>query len=1048
MNSWHPCPVWTINSLCALLQTVASLIPLLLLPLHPMESPTSVPSDMHYKMSKKIAQLTKVIYQLNSRNDDQQEDLCAIRDLHENEIQYILKEACKKLQEFQEDLAIQNEQIKQSKALEKQQYQHNEEKETFTRQFFQLKEEQIRVHSELEKKYETQILFVTRDLENMQAHFMGKIDEFSQISVLTSTSLQSAVDTLQRSFDEELHKITIMRDNENQQILASEQAKYLQLIEEHKVVQSQSKHMIQELEEHFLQEKNNFHSELVKQTSTQQQNFEGFISDLKANHLEQITQLKKINQQLEDKLDGVNNLLLDATTTIKQLELQVTHEQAASEHLTTNSQSASIEYQAKINYLTAQLENLNSKLFTLENQAQDQLLETTKQHEHFLAQLQSKENKILSLQKDTSHKENKRQHEKILLEQQLDQKKSEMEQLMHKKAQLQAQVTTAKHIITTKLAIFYKDCDKLTDESLIKIATLNNRINQITKVTNSCTVTIESLNQQNTALQQNTTQKQMDLTLINQALGEKDTAIHLLQSELQELHNSINKLVQENHNSHENYELKLQQSHTESQELQGQYLSLQNVVKEKELENLYLKNELITGQLTIESLQNQLIDQKKELESHAANLVSKLQADLTIEWNEKIHLTEKLLIDKLEKKHTQDYTTLHQQKEHDMQLLQQAVEQLLQKNNENGATIQIQLQQIDELKSSIKQMEQSNSILLAQVKEMHTAQITALQEDSISKQLHLEQKYKQLFEAQQKEKNDSIQMTTQEITLYYECKIEEINKIHMQAIADNTAALEAKWKENLLQLEKQNKTKEEAAITNLKKDSSTALETLQEKYRQEQKSLQLALESKIDKIKELEMQMEAYQTQITQSQAELKHLNDILQEKERDFTITRNQLLNEIKESVDTTTKKYEVIIGSLEEQRHLQFQQLTAEFGKSQKILEEKCSFLQQQLQSAECHYQNRSPREQDLELIQSLKNEITTNIQSINKLKLDQKHMKLELHNREENFNKIFNKSPQIGVAQVSKSYDLNNSSITSPKLPPLSARGEKTKNSPKSK
>ena len=28
--------------------------------------------DIHYKMSKKIAQLTKVIYQLNSKNEDHQ----------------------------------------------------------------------------------------------------------------------------------------------------------------------------------------------------------------------------------------------------------------------------------------------------------------------------------------------------------------------------------------------------------------------------------------------------------------------------------------------------------------------------------------------------------------------------------------------------------------------------------------------------------------------------------------------------------------------------------------------------------------------------------------------------------------------------------------------------------------------------------------------------------------------------------------------------------------------------------------------------------------
>lgn len=33
----------------------------------------------------------------------------------------------------------------------------------------------------------------------------------------------------------------------------------------------------------------------------------------------------------------------------------------------------------------------------------------------------------------------------------------------------------------------------------------------------------------------------------------------------------------------------------------------------------------------------------------------------------------------------------------------------------------------------------------------------------------------------------------------------------------------------------------------------------------------------------------------------------------------------------------------------------------------------------------------------------------------------MRLELQNREENFNKIFNKSPQVGITQISKTQDV---------------------------
>lgn len=45
--------------------------------------PVVVTPDMLYKLSKKIAQLTKVIYSLNTRNDDLEVDLEAVKNTYE-----------------------------------------------------------------------------------------------------------------------------------------------------------------------------------------------------------------------------------------------------------------------------------------------------------------------------------------------------------------------------------------------------------------------------------------------------------------------------------------------------------------------------------------------------------------------------------------------------------------------------------------------------------------------------------------------------------------------------------------------------------------------------------------------------------------------------------------------------------------------------------------------------------------------------------------------------------------------------------------------------
>ena len=51
--------------------------------------PGVVTPDMLYKLSKKIAQLTKVIYSLNTKNDDLEVDLEAMKASYEDKLQLL-----------------------------------------------------------------------------------------------------------------------------------------------------------------------------------------------------------------------------------------------------------------------------------------------------------------------------------------------------------------------------------------------------------------------------------------------------------------------------------------------------------------------------------------------------------------------------------------------------------------------------------------------------------------------------------------------------------------------------------------------------------------------------------------------------------------------------------------------------------------------------------------------------------------------------------------------------------------------------------------------
>jgi hypothetical protein len=64
--------------------------------------PMEIFPDLHHKMSKKIAQLTKVIYHLNTKNEDHQTELDVMTANHQTEIQLILKDAASRIGKFKE----------------------------------------------------------------------------------------------------------------------------------------------------------------------------------------------------------------------------------------------------------------------------------------------------------------------------------------------------------------------------------------------------------------------------------------------------------------------------------------------------------------------------------------------------------------------------------------------------------------------------------------------------------------------------------------------------------------------------------------------------------------------------------------------------------------------------------------------------------------------------------------------------------------------------------------------------------------------------------
>ncbi|CAM9691109.1 unnamed protein product [Ectocarpus sp. 12 AP-2014] len=151
--------------------------------------------DLHHKMSKKIAQLTKVIYHLNTKNEDRQFELEEVNTNHQQEMQDILSDAANKIKRFKEQLASKQGQLDMEAQVDKLRQAHAKEKKEALAEFRTFKrnakarEESI----QLDCKERTEEL--TTLVEKEKKGFEESLRRFQEKGM----ALRAALETAQKS---------------------------------------------------------------------------------------------------------------------------------------------------------------------------------------------------------------------------------------------------------------------------------------------------------------------------------------------------------------------------------------------------------------------------------------------------------------------------------------------------------------------------------------------------------------------------------------------------------------------------------------------------------------------------------------------------------------------------------------------------------------------------------------------------------------------------------------------------------------------------------
>ncbi|XP_055494535.1 protein FAM184B-like [Leucoraja erinacea] len=203
--------------------------------------------DMHLKMSKKIAQLTKVIYALNTKSDEHEASLQAAKESHQEEIQHIVAETRSKISQYKSKMGEEMDLRQQIQSLEDTLEKHKKSKDEVLAQFEVYKQQGAEREKNMEREHAERIVALSREMLNIKKEFESNLQHFMEIQhrleqdkqlAITeivkvnqeSENLQEKCKLLKGCFDEkfkleEKHKMDIQCLNQELEFLKSEKTR-------------------------------------------------------------------------------------------------------------------------------------------------------------------------------------------------------------------------------------------------------------------------------------------------------------------------------------------------------------------------------------------------------------------------------------------------------------------------------------------------------------------------------------------------------------------------------------------------------------------------------------------------------------------------------------------------------------------------------------------------------------------------------------------------------------------------------------------------------
>ncbi|KAM4559559.1 protein FAM184A-like isoform 2-T2 [Odontesthes bonariensis] len=171
--------------------------------------------DLHLKMSKKIAQLTKVIYALNTKNDEHEEEIESLKEAHEDEVQHIVTETRDKIMQYKSKMADEADLRRRLASLEESVELHEHMKRQALAEFEMYRQRMEDSQLCTEAQHTQRVVSMSREVEEMRRDFEEKLRAFSQAQAQFEADKRRALEELRATHLQEVEELHNNQQNQS-----------------------------------------------------------------------------------------------------------------------------------------------------------------------------------------------------------------------------------------------------------------------------------------------------------------------------------------------------------------------------------------------------------------------------------------------------------------------------------------------------------------------------------------------------------------------------------------------------------------------------------------------------------------------------------------------------------------------------------------------------------------------------------------------------------------------------------------------------------------